>query len=255
MTDPNVRVVALQRGHPDPGYVDKLLPNSITYMFFASLRIHFSSRQKTVALCHHEVGVPEISMPHDVLASLVQQLLNSAPGLGLYGIIPACANLQLRHDGSFKQVLEEMLQPEVRCALAAIALELYGHNVPGYTQKMATVDRDILHTSALSSIPNIASRSNQPTLSNALCLLMLSHTWTIAEDFKKIPMQWCSVARIIFDNCEKEDQRTSLYSRELERRQQLRENMAAFSPLHGHATIYNRRGMAFTEPFIEFRAE
>ncbi|KAJ5541450.1 hypothetical protein N7494_006526 [Penicillium frequentans] len=128
--------------------------------------------------------------------------------------------LQREHldPGAFKQVLEDVLQPAVRCTLVAVALNLYEHRVPGYTQKRAIFDQDGLHTSALSSIPNIASRSNQPSLSSVFCLLLLSHTWAIAENFKKIPIQWCLLARIIFDNCEKGDEETSLYSREFARR-------------------------------------
>lgn len=159
-----------------------------------------------------------MSLPFDVVSSIVQRFLNSVSGLGLYSIIPACTNLQLNHDGAFKQVLEDVLQPEVRYTLVAVALNLYGHRVPGYTQKKADFDQDGLHTSALSTIPNIASRSKQPSLSSVFCLLLLSHAWAIAEHFKKIPMQWCSLARIIFDNCEKGDEGTSLYSKELTRR-------------------------------------
>ncbi|KAJ6011276.1 hypothetical protein N7451_002688 [Penicillium sp. IBT 35674x] len=122
---------------------------------------------------------------------------------------------------AFKQVLEDVLQPEVRYTLVAIALNLYGHRVPGYTQKRAISDQNGLHASALSSIPNIASRSNQPSLSSVFCLLLLSHTWAIAEHFKKIPLQWCSLARIIFDSCEKGDEGTSLYSKEFARRTEI----------------------------------
>lgn len=163
-------------------------------------------------------GLPELSLSHDILTSIVQQFLNSVPGLGLYSIIPASTNLQLNHDSALKQVLEDVLQPEVRYTLVAIALKLYGYRVPGYTQKRAVFDQDGLHTSALSLIPNIASRSNQPSLSSVVCLLLLSHTWAIAEHSKKIPVQWCSLARIIFDNCENRDEGTSLYSKEFARR-------------------------------------
>lgn len=163
--------------------------------------------------------LPELSLSQDVVSSIVRQFFSSTQALGLYSIIPACTNLELAQDHPMRQVFEDvLLQPEIRCALVAIALELYGPHLPRLRQKKAKADRDYLHTAALSFFQKMSSNGNQLTAANGLCLLLLSHTWSMVEQFPKVSIRWCSLARFVFDHGKVESGAMSPYSRELERR-------------------------------------
>lgn len=146
-------------------------------------------------------NLPELSVPRDVALSLVQHFLSSAPNLGFYGMIPVEGNLNFSQDGFVTQFSEDFLQPELQCALVAIALELYGHHLPANMQKDINDSRDILQTAALTVTPNLMSTRNNLQPHNALSLLLFSYTWCISEQFTHIASQWCSLAKIILEEC------------------------------------------------------
>ncbi|KAJ5267077.1 hypothetical protein N7478_009885 [Penicillium angulare] len=163
--------------------------------------------------------LPELSFSYDILSPLVERFLSSTPALGLYSIIPACTSLELSHDHPLELAFGDLLlQPEVRCTLVAVALELYGHTASGYKVKRAIIDRDSLHFATLSSIQNISLRNDQLTAANALCLLLLSYTWFTTEQFAESSLRWCALARIVLDHGHGEMWNQSLYAREQARR-------------------------------------
>lgn len=71
---------------------------------------------------------------------------------------------------------------------------------------------------SLSMLPNLTLESNDLQFCNALSLLLLSHTWCMAEQYAKSSLRWCALARFIVDYHQDDRGHESIYACELRSR-------------------------------------
>lgn len=151
-----------------------------------------------VALFLQDTG--DLPVQEDVAASLLYQLLTTVSNLGFCSIIPGNLHLFSARGQSAAQFQSEIFRPELRNVLLAIALEVYAHRLPADVRNDLEISRDTLQMNALAVLPSLTWKNNQLQLSHVLVLLLLSHTWCMAEPFAKISLRWCSLARVILDD-------------------------------------------------------
>ncbi|KAE8358635.1 hypothetical protein BDV27DRAFT_66015 [Aspergillus caelatus] len=141
---------------------------------------------------------------------LLQHIRTLRPGHGL------CAVMLAEPHSAVDNGLD-IHNPALYCSIISIVLELWQRRVHQPDEQSLQQKRDLIREEALSRIPHIFSRS-EPSVSDALSLLLLSHTWCLTSQHIDAAAQWTALAHFIINNSIKGRDLLSYAPREVDKR-------------------------------------
>lgn len=143
-------------------------------------------------------GLPKAGQPlsKSTAESLLRYLLVDSHKLGFLGIVLGKAYLQCTNGGP--EPLETEMGSQLTLTLLAVALELFGHQLPPASREKEEAHKDLLRASSLELLPDIGIGKGPFHLGNVLSLLLLSHTWCAAEGLADSCLRWHSLAYLVF---------------------------------------------------------